>query len=166
MDLSERLDQINKSNITRRNFIENSIKGIGAAVASSALISIVNSCGGYNSNPTSPQNSGGSSVTLDISTSQYSALQNVGGTAATGANSLDPQGLLLYRESQSAIKAYSRQCTHQQCTVGAFQNGISTCPCHGSQYNTSGSVVTGPAPSPLRSYITKLDGNMLTISPS
>ncbi|MFA3783998.1 ubiquinol-cytochrome c reductase iron-sulfur subunit [Melioribacteraceae bacterium 4301-Me] len=165
MEFKEKINLINKLNLTRRNFIETSIKGIGAIAASSALITILDSCSNNGSNPTSPQNnSGGNPVTFDISSSQYSALQNIGGSVATGANALDPQGLLLYRESQAVVKAYSRQCTHQQCTVGPFQNGISTCPCHGSQYNTSGSVVRGPAPQALKSYTTKLDGNILTVS--
>ncbi len=164
MDITKKTDFVNKTNISRRGFLENSIKGIGAIAAGSAMAAILNACG-TNSNPTSPSNNGGGSpVTIDISTSPYTALQSVGGTTATSGNSLDPNGLLLYRQSQTVVEAYSRTCTHQACQVGAFQSGVSTCPCHGSQYNTSGNVVRGPAPSALHSYTTKLDGNTLTVS--
>ena len=48
------------------------------------------------------------------------------------------------------IRAFSAICTHVGCTVNQVQNGTIDCPCHGSQFNiTDGSVVAGPAPSPL-----------------
>ena len=37
-------------------------------------------------------------------------------------------------------------CTHEGCTVTEFQNQIYVCPCHGSQYDTSGRIRKGPAP--------------------
>ncbi len=159
----------NKSNIesagkfSRRDFVAKTIKSIGSVAVGSFAVSVINACSD-DSNPAGSSGPSGSSITVDLSLPENQALTTVGGTLALGSNDVDRQGLLLFRESQSSVKAFSRICTHQQCTVGAFQNGISTCPCHGSRYNTSGNVVDGPAPSPLRSYSTELNQNILTIS--
>ena len=37
------------------------------------------------------------------------------------------------------------------------------CPCHGSQYSTSGAVLNGPATQPLRQFATQFTNNVLTI---
>jgi Rieske Fe-S protein len=48
------------------------------------------------------------------------------------------------------IRAFSAICTHVGCTVNQVVSGTIDCPCHGSQFKiTDGSVVSGPAPSPL-----------------
>jgi hypothetical protein len=41
-------------------------------------------------------------------------------------------------------------CTHQGCTITGYQNQTYVCPCHGSQFNTNGGVVAGPAVAALR----------------
>jgi Rieske Fe-S protein len=50
------------------------------------------------------------------------------------------------------VHAFSAVCTHQGCTVSSVDNGAIICPCHGSRFDAqTGSVVAGPAQSPLRS---------------
>ena len=56
---------------------------------------------------------------------------------------------ILIRDS-NGFRALSLVCTHLGCTVGADPDGF-TCPCHGSQYSLTGSVLLGPATSPLKS---------------
>ncbi len=46
-------------------------------------------------------------------------------------------------------------CTHQQCVVEVAGARI-VCPCHGSEYDRRGSVLTGPAQRALRRYATEL----------
>ena len=73
-----------------------------------------------------------------------------------GAPSEFPQGsvtflpdrrLFVFNESDG-FYAISSVCTHLGCNVKRAGPGFE-CPCHGSQYDASGSVVRGPAPKPL-----------------
>ncbi len=150
--------------LTRRDFIKDSIASTGSVVLGGMVFSVISGCS--DSSPTGPSNGGSQPVELilDLNVAAYQSLKNVGGVASLGNNSIDATGLLLFRESVERIRAYSRRCTHQGCTVGPFSGGTSTCPCHGSVYNTAGSVVNGPAPSPLPQYTTKLENDVLTIS--
>jgi len=93
----------------------------------------VNQSGCSEGSPTAPNNSD-VTITVDLSLPENSALATVGGTLALTANGLDDSGMLLYRQSENMVKVYSRICTHNACTIDSFQNGTSTCPCHGSQF--------------------------------
>ncbi len=55
-------------------------------------------------------------------------------------------------------------CTHEGCAVSGFANSVYVCPCHGSEFNTSGAVVQGPATSSLRQFPTTFANNVVTIS--
>lgn len=67
---------------------------------------------------------------------------------AVGANQI-----LIYRETEETIHAYSAVCTHEGCIVGVGENEAGTpfvCPCHASNYDKlNGEPIAGPAPSPL-----------------
>ena len=148
----------------RREFVKDALTGIGTVAFGSFVMMNQSSCS--DGSPTAPTDSNGeTSITVDLSLPQNSALATVGGTLALTANELDGSGILLYRQSDTSVLAFSRICTHNGCTIGSFQNGTSTCPCHGSQFNTSGSVVNGPAVNPLRQYSGTIVGNIVTIYP-
>lgn len=99
----------------------------------------------------------GSKIDIDLSLAEYSAL-------ATAGSSKLVQNILVFNTG-SAIVALSSICTHQGCTVGYNATaGDIECPCHGSVYSTTGSVINGPAPSPLKKYVVTQNGNLLTIS--
>ena len=98
----------------------------------------------------------GSTINLDLSLAENSAL------TVTGSSKI-VQNILLINTGTSIV-ALSSICTHQGCTVGYNQGkGYIECPCHGSVFSTSGSVLAGPALSPLRSYSVSEAGNILTI---
>jgi nitrite reductase/ring-hydroxylating ferredoxin subunit len=60
------------------------------------------------------------------------------------------QGIVVVQPTKGEFKGYSSICPHQQNPVGAVQDGAITCNFHGSQFSVEdGSVVTGPASSPL-----------------
>ena len=58
--------------------------------------------------------------------------------------------VVVTQPEKGTFKAFSAICTHQGCPVDDVTDGVISCPCHGSQYSASdGSVIAGPAPSPL-----------------
>ena len=94
---------------------------------------------------------------IDLSSATYSSLQTVGGYAYSG-------DIIIIRTGQSSYVALSKICTHQGCTVDYSSSSKSIiCPCHGSVFNTSGSVLQGPAFSPLKTYAVSVSGTSLTI---
>ncbi|HIF27360.1 MAG TPA: hypothetical protein EYQ40_02285 [Candidatus Marinimicrobia bacterium] len=138
----------------RREFVKDTLTGIGTVAFGSFML--VNQSGCSEGSPTAPINNSDETITVDLSSSENSALATVDGTLALGANVLDSKGLLLYRQSDTNVLAFSRNCTHNGCTIGSFQNG--------SQFNTSGSVVNGPAVNPLTQYSATITGNIVTIT--
>ena len=58
--------------------------------------------------------------------------------------------------------ALSATCTHLGCTINQGE-GQFNCPCHGSQFTMTGSVLHGPAVSPLPCYQVRLSdsGNLV-----
>ena len=65
--------------------------------------------------------------------------------------------------SQDTFSALSSICTHQTCAINGH-SGQTFVPCHGSQFDSSGRVLNGPAPSALRQYQTQFAGGVLTIT--
>jgi len=64
-------------------------------------------------------------------------------------------------EGRAVFNAVSPICTHRGCTVEA-QGAVLVCPCHGSTYSRTGTVLRGPAEQPLRTYRTSVasDGSI------
>jgi len=80
-----------------------------------------------------------------------------------GATFIPEPRLFLIRKGNS-FRAVSAICTHLGCTV--LRNGGGDgfhCPCHGSQFNESAVVTSGPAPKPLPWFLVELsrDGRIV-----
>ena len=58
--------------------------------------------------------------------------------------------------------ALSLICTHLGCTVSTTADGM-ICPCHGSRFDHSGKVLTGPAQKPLQKLTVEQDGDFLVV---
>lgn len=68
------------------------------------------------------------------------------------------------RQSQNTFIAYAVYCTHLGCPVQWFQSAhLFLCPCHGSVFNSNGTVAGGPAPRPLFRYETRVVNGRLQI---
>jgi Rieske Fe-S protein len=131
------------------------IAGLAGTVSACGLLGSSSSAGGsgYGGTP-----AGGSTA---IPAGPTAA---AGATGGAGANTLAttseiPVGggkifasakVVVTQPAAGTFKGFSAICTHMQCTVGQVANGTIDCPCHGSQFSIKdGSVVGGPAPSPL-----------------
>jgi cytochrome b6-f complex iron-sulfur subunit len=84
------------------------------------------------------------------------------GSAATVQTSLGT--FLVSRSATDTFVALTAICTHEQCTITGFDGSRYVCPCHGSQYNTSGSVVMGPASRALQQFPTAFASGVLTFT--
>jgi cytochrome b6-f complex iron-sulfur subunit len=108
--------------------------------------------------PTINGTASGSTVQVQIDSS--SPLAAVGGAGLVRSSS----GLFLVaRTGDQTFTALTSTCTHQTCTITGFDGTDYVCPCHGSRFTTSGRVVNGPAPAPLRTFNTAFANNVLTI---
>lgn len=62
------------------------------------------------------------------------------------------------------FKAFSAQCTHQGCLVSQMRGAEIHCTCHGSVFSaTDGSVLGGPAPSPLAARTITVEGDSIVL---
>ena len=75
--------------------------------------------------------------------------------------------LLLVRTDTATVLAASAICTHAGCELDwTPASERFTCPCHGSVFSTSGTVLGGPAPAPLRIFPTTFDGEVVAVDVS
>lgn len=144
---------------TRREFCAHAVSFV-------AVGALLESCGGSPTSPSNVPSLGTISGTvannaITVTVDAASPLAAVGSAALVQSGS---GNFLVARTAQDTFNAMTAVCTHEACTVSGFQSGTFTCPCHGSQYNTSGAVVKGPAPSSLRRFNTAFANNVLTIS--
>lgn len=69
-------------------------------------------------------------------------------------------------DNERRVTAFSPRCTHLGCAYRwQAEKKLFTCPCHGSEFNIRGDVITGPASRPLDRYATKLEDNRLWLGP-
>ena len=63
-----------------------------------------------------------------------------------------------------SVRAFSGLCTHEGCELGwNDQQRLIRCPCHASAFDTSGRVVSGPAPKPLPEFRTIVRGGRIYV---
>lgn len=68
--------------------------------------------------------------------------------------------ILINKESETDYYALDPRCPHMGCQVARFSiaTNTNTCPCHGSQFDISGRLLSGPARTNLLTYATQLEG--------
>ncbi len=127
---------------------------LGISSTALALTYCFGGCQPLNNGPTAPANV---NFTLDLTSSANSSLKNSGGYVYNN-------GVIVARTVNGAYVAVSQYCTHAGGTV-VYDSRINDfyCPVHGSVFGTDGSVVSGPAPSPLVVYHTSLSGTSLRV---
>jgi Rieske Fe-S protein len=153
--------------LSRRGFVSAST----AALLSAALAA----CGGGGDGPTGTNGGGGggggnaslpagvtvNGNTISIDLTQQTALAN-----ANGFLFVPSPGRVIVLNAGDTFRAYSSVCPHEQSDVSNFSNGRFTCPAHGSQFDATGRVVTGPAARDLTAATVNRSGNTLTVTRS
>jgi Rieske Fe-S protein len=78
------------------------------------------------------------------------ALAGTSDVPVGGGKILADKKIVITQPQSGKFQGFSAVCTHAGCIVGSVSGGTINCPCHGSRFSiTNGSVVTGPATSPL-----------------
>jgi len=96
-------------------------------------------------------------LTIDLTSQEFSALQTVGGYTYKS-------NVIIIRSGENQYMAFSSICTHEGCTVTYSHAGSNLpCPCHGSVFSNSGSVLQGPATAALKKYSVTISGNTIII---
>ncbi len=65
--------------------------------------------------------------------------------------------IVIHKNEESEYKALLLLCTHKACQPVVFEYSLD-CPCHGSQFDFEGEVLTGPASTNLKSFPVNEDG--------
>ncbi|MFT6814424.1 MAG: cytochrome b6-f complex iron-sulfur subunit [Sphingobacteriales bacterium] len=69
---------------------------------------------------------------------------------------------LLVVKQENTYQALLMLCTHKACTLEA-NGAVLVCPCHGSEFSSSGKVLVGPASKDLFEYPCKAEKDTLNI---
>ena len=152
---------------------------IGAGVTCAAALA---GCSTYDANnggltgpPPSSSSAATSAAAAAPSTSGAAGSSAAGGGApaadALASTSEVPEGggkiiggknIVITQPQSGSFRAFTAICTHEGCIVNNVSNGTINCPCHGSKFSIKdGSVVNGPAPSPLAAIAIKVEGTSI-----
>ncbi len=70
--------------------------------------------------------------------------------------------ICLYKTGENQYTASLMKCTHRGCELNVG-GGIYSCPCHGSEFDTKGGVLEGPADQDLKTFKTFIENENIYI---
>jgi nitrite reductase/ring-hydroxylating ferredoxin subunit len=109
---------------------------------------------------TAPPASGGGAATGGAPAAN--ALTSTSDVPDGGGKIIDGKNIVITQPQAGSFKAFTAVCTHQGCIVSSVSGGTINCPCHGSKFSIKdGSVVNGPATSPLAPIAIKVEGTSI-----
>ena len=149
-------------------------RGVLAGVGLVGLAGAVSACmsSGSSSSPggTSGGANGGTSARAPAASTPAAAGNGADALAATSeipvrsGKIFTAEKVVVTQPVSGDFKAFSAVCTHMGCIVNQISDGTIDCPCHGSQFSIKdGSVVGGPAPSPLAAQAIKVSGERIIL---
>lgn len=76
-----------------------------------------------------------------------------------------PDKVLVFHRADGSMAAVSMTCTHLGCDVDySPSRDLIVCPCHGSEFDTAGGNLKGPASRPLRAYAVRIEGGAVVVT--
>lgn len=83
-----------------------------------------------------------------------------------GGGYIDKSNLVVVTQPEAGqFKAFTAVCPHQGCTVSNVTKNQIVCPCHGSVFSAKdGSVVNGPATTPLAPMTATVNGGNVDVT--
>jgi Rieske Fe-S protein len=104
--------------------------------------------------------------TLDLQEAAFKDLNEAGKGVYLPLGKND-KPLIVWRQSQTVVKAFSSKCTHKGCEVKLPKDGELKCPCHWAKFGPDGKPTRGPAKTALPEYPAELkDGKVIvTLKP-
>jgi cytochrome b6-f complex iron-sulfur subunit len=122
--------------LNRRGFLAKS------ALAAAALV-VAEGCGDGQIGPTIPRRSGSGDPFVPVSPPVTVDLANEPALATVGQVVDIGSQRALVRTGPASFLGLSRICTHQGCDTEVRSNEFQ-CPCHGSVFSATGTVIRGP----------------------
>jgi Rieske Fe-S protein len=142
------------------------------AGAGAACVAALSGCTAYNANngglagappaQNSPAASAASSGNGAGNGSAPDVLASTSDVPVGGGKILTDKKIVITQPHAGTFDAFTAVCTHQGCIVTTVSGGTINCPCHGSKFSiANGSVVNGPASSPLAPVSIKVQGTSI-----
>jgi nitrite reductase/ring-hydroxylating ferredoxin subunit len=143
--------------MARRNVLAAGAVGVGA-------VGLLAACGGGDDEPAAAPTTAAPSASAPASGGGEAALGSTSDIPVGSGKIFTEQRVVVTQPAAGDFKAFSAQCTHQGCLVSQVQGNEIICTCHGSAFSTSdGSVLAGPATSPLPAQTVKVEGDSLVL---
>lgn len=155
--------------IQRRQFIQWGIQSIASVATVSPMLTLLSSCNSEDltiaTNPgsTIPTSSNG---VYSFHFTDYPQLNQTGGSLHAKIQATSRiADVYITRVSQTIAETVSTTCTHLGCQINAYNSSTRqyNCPCHGSIFNSDGTVAQGPATSSLPTYPTQITPDAIEV---
>ncbi|MEP7025754.1 MAG: Rieske (2Fe-2S) protein [Actinomycetota bacterium] len=152
---------------SRRTVLVCATSACAAALAGCTTYNSNNGVGGSQPAPSSSSSSSsgsgsGSGGSGSSGSGGGAALASTSDIPVGGGKILTDQKIVITQPKAGSFDAFTAVCTHAGCTVDSVSGGTINCPCHGSKFSiANGSVVNGPASSPLAPVSIKVKGTSI-----
>jgi cytochrome b6-f complex iron-sulfur subunit len=125
---------------TRRDFLKQA-GAFGACVCTMGAMSMLNSCAAAKTIATTETDNSASFGIKSFGDQNFVVIQT---------KKFD-KPIFVGKQADGSYVALQMLCTHKGCTLRGGSDKL-TCPCHGSEFTTTGTVIKGPATKPLQSF--------------